>query len=167
MKETFIEEPRKVAVSKGKKNWTLTLNLGIKAVEGGYECESVTVELDHRPTVEDVRNAFIDYVDKQTDERILSGMVWNGKPVWLSSESQFNFKAAHDLAVQTEGANLPVTFKLGEEEGRKPVYHTFEDFVELTDFYTSSVKHILDCLNEGWQEKDSFDAEEYEKLLNG
>ena len=37
-------------------------------------------------------------------------------PVWLSSENQFNYKAAYDLAVQTGGATLPVTFKFGTDE---------------------------------------------------
>jgi hypothetical protein len=34
-------------------------------------------------------------------------------PVWLSTENQFNYKAAFDLATQTGGKSLPVTFKFG------------------------------------------------------
>ena len=28
--------------------------------------------------------------------------------IWLSSENQFNYKVAYDLALQTNGANLPI-----------------------------------------------------------
>jgi hypothetical protein len=71
-----------------------------------------------------------DYYNKQTDYKIVSGFKWKEKPVWLSSENQFNFKAAYDLAKQTDGANLPVMFKIGEENG-DPVYYTFETIEEL------------------------------------
>lgn len=166
MKEIFTSEPRKVAVSRVKNGWLLTLNLGIKEVDGGYECESVTKELDHKPTVDDVRELFTEFVNKATDGKILSGFVWDGKNVWLSSENQFNFKAAFDVAAQTEGESLPVKFKLGEGEDGKPVYHTFEDFPEFSDFYMSAIAYTQQCLAEGWEEKDSFDESEYEGLLN-
>ena len=41
-------------------------------------------------------------------------MIWNNKRIWLSSENQFNYKVAYDLALQTNGANLPIIFKFGE-----------------------------------------------------
>ena len=87
---------------------------------------------------------------------ILNGFVWNEKTVYLSSENQFNFKAAYDLAVQTSSQSLPITFKLGESNG-VPVYHTFEQMSEFTDFYTKAVAFINQTLAEGWAKKDSFD----------
>lgn len=166
MKENMSEAPRKVAVSRGKKCWYLTLNTDIVQTDEGYDCNSVIVQLDHRPTIDDVRQLFMAYVNGKTDEKILKGFVWNGKKVWLSTENQFNFKAAYDAAVQTEGASLPVKFKLGEDENGKPEYHTFEDFVEFTDFYMGALAYIQQCLTEGWEEKDGFDEKEYEDLLS-
>lgn len=114
------------------------------------------------PAFEKVKNDIIADINAKTDEKILSGFVWNNKPVWLSSENQFNFKAAYDLAVQTKGKSLPVKFKLGESDG-EPVYHTFDDMEEFTDFYTKAIAYINKCLNEGWELKDSIDWSEYEK----
>lgn len=113
-------------------------------------------------TIEEVKKAVVSDVNAETEEKILSGFVWNDKPVWLSSDYQFDFKAAYDLAVQTKGKSLPIKFKLGENAESEPVYHTFEDMVEFTDFYTKAIAFINQCLNEGWEIKDSIDWSDYE-----
>lgn len=139
---------------------------------------------DKYPTIsiDTVKKAIIGDIDKDTDTKILTGYVWNNLPVRLRQEDQFNYKAAYDLAVQTDGANLPIKFKLGDtpitwenigteeepewvEKGGEPIYHTFETIEEITDFYTKAVAHINNCLNEGWQKKDSIDWSEYEEAL--
>lgn len=116
-----------------------------------------------------VKNLIISDINARTDEKILNGFVWNDISVWLSSENQFNFKAAYDLAVQSGGATLPITFKMGEvsdEEGKiTPVYYTFEDMATFTDFFGKSVAYINQCLNEGWAEKDNMDFTPYEQAL--
>ena len=78
--------------------------------------------------------------------------------MWLSSENQFNFKVAYDVAVQTEGATLPIKFKLGEDEDGLPVYHTFKSMNAFSDFYTNALAFIIGALNEGWAEKDAASA---------
>lgn len=113
-------------------------------------------------TLQDVKDAIYADANAETDRRILEDFVWEGKNVWLSSENQFNFKAAYDLAVQTQGASLPVKFKLGETAEGEPVYHTFEDMEEFTDFYTKAIAFINQCLNEGWERKDSIDWSDYD-----
>ena len=79
--------------------------------------------------------------------------------IWLSSENQFNYKAAYDLAVQTAGATLPVTFKFGTDNA--PGYHTFNTVEELSDFYTKAMQHILSALADGWSKKDAFSLDSY------
>lgn len=116
-------------------------------------------EFDHKPTAEEIRTVVTAWCNEQVDEKILSGFVYEGIPVWLSSENQFNYKAAHDLAMQTGGATLPVTFKFGTDT--EPVYRTFETLEELTGFYTAAMKHIRSALAEGWKKKDAFDIEQY------
>ena len=113
-------------------------------------------------TLQDIKEAIIADINAQTEEKILTGFVWQEKPVWLSSENQFNFKAAYDLAVQTKGKSLPIKFKLGENTDGEPVYHTFEDLSEITDFYTKAIAYINQCLNEGWNRKDSIDWNVYD-----
>lgn len=113
-------------------------------------------------TLEYIKNIILDWYNKQIDNKILSGFVWNEMPVWLSSENQFNYKAAYDLAVQTNGASLPVTFKFGTPDN--PVYHTFETLENFTNFYTSAINYINQTLAEGWQKKDSIDWSVYENI---
>ena len=72
------------------------------------------------PTLERVKDMILSYYNSKIDEKILSGMEWNGMKVWLSSENQFNYKAAYDIAVQTNGGNLPVVFKFVISVSLKP-----------------------------------------------
>ena len=110
---------------------------------------------DHRPTASEVLKVITDHVDSLTDQKILTGYRWQGKNVYLSSENQFNFKAAYDVAVQTEGAQLPIKFKLGEDADGLPMYHTFNSMNAFTDFYTGAISFIQQTLAAGWQEKDA------------
>jgi len=110
---------------------------------------------DHRPTASEVLKVITDHVDSLTDQKILTGYRWQGKNVYLSSENQFNFKAAYDVAVQTEGAQLPIKFKLGEDADGLPMYHTFNSMNAFTDFYTGAISFIQQTLAAGWEEKDA------------
>lgn len=110
---------------------------------------------DHKPTEIELRADVAALVNPIVDARILSGFRWNDKPVWLSTESQFNFKAAYDLAIQTQGANLPIKFKLGEDETGTPIYHSFTKIESFTDFILKTFAYINAALKEGWTEKDS------------
>lgn len=113
-----------------------------------------------------IKTAVIEDINAQTDEKILSGLQWRGKSVWLSSENQFNFKAAYDVALQTGGASLPIKFKLGEDEQGNPVYHVFDTLEEFTEFHAVVISFIQGCLNEGWERKDGINWEDYEVILN-
>lgn len=117
-------------------------------------------EFDHRPSDEEIKETVIDWYNNQTDRAILSGFSYEGNTVWLSTENQFNYKAAYDLARQSNGATLPVKFKFGSDE--KPVYRVFENMKDLTDFYTKAMRYILETLDAGWKKKDAFDLEQYQ-----
>lgn len=144
----------------GEKNWLLIIGYYEDEVTGGYNWRK---NYKHKPTIGEMRVDVDELMNCITERRILSGYVWMGKRVWLSQENQFNFKAAYDLAVQSGGANLPVTFKLGEDGFGNALYHTFDVLGDLQDFYVGCVNHVLDCINEGWKEKDSVD---YSVLLS-
>lgn len=114
-------------------------------------------QYDHKPTIAEIKSDINALINSMTDAKILSGFSWNSKPVYLSQENQINFKAAYDLAVQLEGAILPIKFKLGEDTDGNPVYHTFTSLNAFSDFYTRAVSFITTALNEGWQLKDNVD----------
>lgn len=116
-------------------------------------------ELTHKPTDEEITSLVRTWYNEQTDVAILSGFSYENAPVWLSQENQYNYKAAYDLAVQTDGKTLPVTFKFGTDD--EPVYRTFGTLDDLADFYTKAVKYIQDVLTDGWEKKDAIDLSKY------
>lgn len=136
----------------GNKNWLLIYGFGKDDddAETGYNWRK---NYDHEPTEAEVKADIETLVNAQTDAKILTGFVWNGINVYLSSENQYNFKAAYDLAVQLSGSILPVTFKMGTDADGNAVYHTFEALDEFTDFYTKAFAYINGCLVDGWTEK--------------
>lgn len=117
------------------------------------------VEFTHKPTIDEIKKIIVDWYNDKIDNSILKDFVWNGMPVWLSMENQFNYKAAFDLAAQTSGKSLPITFKFGTDD--KPVYHEFKTLEDITDFYVKAVAFKDTVLSEGWKTKDSFDFSPY------
>ena len=113
--------------------------------------------------MQEVRDFVFGVIDRQTDEKILTGFVWNGLPVWLSAENQRNFSEA-DRKAEKNPDILPIVFKIGEQYGH-PVYHPFETYEELDGFYTQAFAYIQRCLTEGWQQKDAVDFTPYEEAL--
>ena len=106
------------------------------------------VTLDYKPSLEKIQDLIYDWYNKQTDKAILEGFVWKDMPIWLSSENQFNYKAAFDLAMMSEGASLPIKFKFGTT--KDPIYYTFETVGDLSDFYMQAMSYINDTLDKGW-----------------
>lgn len=117
-----------------------------------------------KPSLEQLKKIILDAINKEVDEKILSGFVWKDMPVWLSTENQFNYKAAYDLAVMSSGQSLPVMFKFGTTEN--PVYYHFSTLEDISDFYVSAMTYINTTLAEGWQKKDAIDWSVYEEALN-
>lgn len=131
----------------------------VREKEGG-SADYMEEEFSRRPDVDEIKALITGWYNEQIDREILSGFVYEDMPVWLSSENQFNYKAAHDLAVQTTGATLPVTFKFGTDE--EPRYRTFETLEELTDFYTKAMLYVQNTLADGWRKKDAIDFSLYD-----
>ena len=124
----------------------------------------IEVEVKYKPTMLEVKDIILSWYNETTDKAILSGFKWKDMPVWLSSENQFNYKAAYDLAFQTNGASLPTVFKFGTTE--EPIYYKFDTLEELQDFYVKAMTYINEQLAIGWAKKDNIDWGEYEKALN-
>lgn len=122
-------------------------------------CTYVYEYIYYKPSIDNIKQIIYNWYNKQVDEKILSGFVWNNMQIWLSPENQFNYKAAYDLAIQTQGATLPVTFKFGD--AYSPIYYTFSTMEDFTNFYISTIEYINTMLAEGWQKKDSIDWSSY------
>ena len=142
----------------GRKKYEARFGYGVDSSGNGYNY--VEQYRGEKPTLEYLKKQILAIVDANTDNAILQGYTYNGKKVWLSSENQFNYKAAYDLAVQTNGGNLPVKVKLGDTGDT--TYVTFEKLEDFKAFYVGAMDHIQKCLQEGWTEKDSIDWKAYE-----
>ena len=135
----------------GRNKWELIYGYGTDGVSGWTYRERFT----RKPTPDEIKEIIIAQINRNVEEKILCGLVWKDMPIWLSTENQFNYKAAYDLAVQTGGQSLPVKFKFGTDE--QPVYHTFTTLDDLQEFYMTSLAFVQQVLDEGWQEKDNLD----------
>lgn len=133
--------------------------------ESGFSRFSTVIE--HLPSLEEIKDAILGFINSEVDKAILGDFVWESDghqyKVWLSTENQFNYKSAYDLAVQTGGATLPVTFKFGTTE--EPEYYTFTTLEELQGFYIQAIQFIQATYQRGWVEKDSIDWNDYEHVV--
>lgn len=116
-------------------------------------------EFTHKPSLDEVRSLVIQWYNDDIDRRILSGFYFENNVVWLSAENQLNYKVAFDLAVQTNGASLPVTIKLGNDD--KPVYRVFSQLDDFRTFYTAALTYIQQTIADGWKLKDNFNTDDY------
>lgn len=151
-------------IGKYRVRWDIQPETGEDADKQAVSYYETEIILRHKPNINDIKQAVLEGVNRMIDEKIISEFVWNDMPVWLSSENQFNYKAAYDLAFQTNGASLPTVFKFGTTE--EPVYYKFDTLEELTDFYTKALTYINEQLAIGWYKKDSIDWSVYEKALS-
>lgn len=142
------EERKDQLVQIGHKNWLLIFGFCNDVELGGYNWRK---NYDHKPTVREIKQDISDLINADTSRKILTGMTWNGIPLWLSQENQRNISDA------VRAATLPVRLKLGEDEDGNPIYYTFEDSNELTELYKAVWEHIRSSLEYGWREKDSVD----------
>ena len=143
-------------VSPRKNKWKIRWNITEK--EDGSS-DWYEKDFDHKPTSDEILTTITAYYNDQVEQQILSAFEYEGNAVWLSAENQFNYKAAHDLAFQTQGATLPVTFKFGTDDA--PVYRTFDTLSDLSDFHRRALQHIQDAIRAGWKKKDEIDMSLY------
>ena len=107
------------------------------------------------PSLDQIKEAVLADINQRVKAKIIGGFVWTGINVWLSTENQMNF-------VQ---AIAPVTLKIGENEEGEAVYQQFDTQEELKAFADACILWRQQCLQEGWQKKDSIDWSPYEKAL--
>lgn len=148
-----------------RNKWRIRWDIQISTNESGaQEASYMEHEFCHQPTIEEVKNIITEYYNHITEQKILTGFSFQGNAVWLSTENQFNYKTAYDLAVQTNGATLPVTFKFGTDDC--PVFHKFSSMEVFTEFYTALAMFVQRTLQEGWDKKSNINWRAYEAVHN-
>lgn len=139
-------------VSPRKAKWRIRWDITEK---GDGSAEWTEQDFDHKPTAEEIRQTITDHINAQADEAILTGFTYEGAPVWLSQDNQRNYLSALTLAMQTQGATLPVTFKFGTSI--EPVYRTFAAMSDLAAFCAAMAAYIQGVLARAWSAKDAID----------
>lgn len=108
-----------------------------------------------KPSFEQVKAAIIADINAHITDKIVGGMTFDEKPVWLSIENQINFTTA----------TAPCRLKIGEEEDGTPVYHDFETKAALKAFNEACLAWKNQCLDAGRAEKESIDWTPYAEAL--
>lgn len=116
---------------------------------------------DYIPSLKEIQDVILEYYNKEINEEIYNGCIFNGMKVWLSLENQLNYKVMYDLTYQTNGKNLPVTLKLGDSDN--PIYYDLKTIDDVSIFYLTTVNHIQETLKKGWLKKDSINWDNYKK----
>lgn len=136
----------------GRNRWDLFYGFGKdEDNEMGYNWRT---SFDHQPTIEEVKETITTQISANTQKAIIEGYKWNGHLVWLSSENQANYTRDYIMAKNGDLGTMP-TVKLGSDDA--PVYYTFEDIEELTEFVMGMQQHIQNCLNASWTEREEID----------
>lgn len=122
-------------------------------------CSYSYIVYDTKPSIEVIKNDLEEIINANVSKKIEYGFVFNGNKIHLSKENQMNYKANYDLALQTNGQNLPLRIKT--TKNGKTEYIIFFTPDEFSKFYLEMNKFINNALEEGWKEKDSIDYSIY------
>ena len=136
----------------------ITICYGLKKVDGKiYEWHEIYLPKTQNAnlSLDIVKTAILNDINARVKTAIISGFVWNEKPVWLSEENQLNFSQAV----------VPATLKIGEQQDGTPIYETFDTKTDLKAFNEACTLWKQQCLSEGYSEKDAIDWTPYEALF--
>lgn len=144
-----------------KNNQVLTEGTGSILV-GGVKVENPSAEIllnngwvefiddIPQPSAEDAKQASIESINQEVDNRILNGFSYNEMKVLLNSENRQNYESAFNLSAikEQQGKEFkPITFLFVNGT------HTFETFEELQKFHESAFDFVQSCYTWGWGEK--------------
>lgn len=71
-----------------RQRWAFRWDIHEEAEGGWFAMEAVA---DHKPTQEEMRSVIEAQIDEATQNKIVNGFDWNGKPVKLTDTAQRNF----------------------------------------------------------------------------
>ena len=131
----------------GRRSWEIFYGYGEDDGVGW----NYRLTLEHKPTIDEVRQIILGQINSNVQEEILSGLNWENKTVWLSAENQRNIVFAASV-------KAPITLKLGTDNDY--VFHTF-DGDELEDFAVTVQAHIEHAIAKGRVVKSAIDWDLY------
>lgn len=143
-------------ISPRRDKWATRWNHHLDPEKGWVALEAVTIG---RPSVEEIRAAVGEYIDGQTQENIVNGFSWNGKPVRLTDTAQRNFLFAVYTLDRTGEIDRASFIGLLEADTDAAAAD------ELGDMVAAMWKHISKCRSIGIERKKAMDYTPYEADL--
>lgn len=152
-------ERQDTIVRTGRNKWVLFYGFGKddETSESGWEYRHTFAR---KPSLDEVKAVVVSAINAATEEKILTGFVWNGQSVYLSKENQLNFAAIE----RSDEVAYPLSLKVGEDADGSAEYMTFATKQDFVEFSQAASLYVLSCVQEGWTEKDSVD---WDKLSEG
>lgn len=133
-----------------KDTWLVTWNVD------NYQYELI---FEGKPAIEEIKKVITEHLNTLCNDEIFKGFKFDNNVVWLSQENQQNYLRDLNLAKISDGANLPIKYKFGEDIS---IYKSFVTVEELQDFNIQVANHINITINKYWELKDSIDWSDYE-----
>lgn len=132
--------------------WAVRWDIHQKQDAGWFASEVV---VDHRPTVEEIREIITAHIDATTQNDIVNGFSWKGKPVKLTDTAQRNFL----FAVFT----VDRTGEIDREQfvGLLDAQTDAEAADELADMVSAIWEHIQQKRADGIAAKNAVDFSKY------
>lgn len=153
-------ERQDTIVRTGRNKWVLFYGFGKddETSESGWEYRHTFAR---KPSLDEVKAVVVSAINAATEEKILTGFVWNGQSVYLSKENQLNFAAIE----RSDEVAYPLSLKVGEDSAGEAEYMTFEEKEDFVAFSQAASLYLISTLQEGWKEKDSVDWEQLMKEI--
>lgn len=156
MKKNYGAENRCDGIRQiGRRRWEVFFGFG-EDNAGTYIHSHV---FEYKPSFEEVKEIVIAQINANVQEKILSGMTYRDRVVWLSAENQRNIALAYAMAKGGDIQTLP-TLKLGSDEDYE--MYTFQDVNEFVAFAIQVQEHIEACVAAGREEKSLVEWSKYE-----
>lgn len=133
----------------GKNKWELIYGFG-KENEEDSTGWNYRQRFHYKPSKDEILSIIKSQINADTDEKILHGFSWSGKPVKIDAETQSNITGLMANLPYLPQSSFPLRFKLGEYPDGTPSFHEFASAEEFSQFSMAGVSFKTECYNEGW-----------------
>lgn len=121
----------------GRSRWALFYGYGKDSAEAGYNWYQT---FDHRPSLDEVKEAIISAIKTESDYQLRYGYKWNGLTVEYTEERKSDFTG---IIVGLQGGfmQLPIELNLGSAEDGTPQLFTFTTAEQIGEVAAGIAAH--------------------------
>lgn len=138
-------------INEYKNDWRVRIQINVNSDD---TIDFVEKEYDYQPSLTQIKEYVTAHYNNMCNYDIQSSLKFGGDVVWLSLENQQNYSRDLNLAIISNGGNLPIKYKFGTDGA---VYKTFKTLNELQNFNIQVSNHINNTIQKYWVIKDNID----------